>query len=85
MSLIGLRYLSKEWMKAEEPPMGYGSTNVKATIFFLFCLTGTWVSIVQHFYKGALYLVAQLRLRQCIISHYIDLLNFNDGSRREKS
>lgn len=45
MCLIGLKYLWSEWSAAEEPPMGYGTGNVKATIFFLFLLIGTWVIV----------------------------------------
>lgn len=48
MCLIGFKYLWGEWSDAETPPMGYGVTNVKATIFFLFLLIGTWV-ILKRF------------------------------------
>lgn len=44
MCLIGFKYLWGEWSNAETPPMGYGDGNVKATIFFLFLLIGTWVN-----------------------------------------
>lgn len=45
MSLIGLRYLWKEWAASDASPMGYGYGNARATIFFLFLLVGTWVRI----------------------------------------
>lgn len=48
MCLIGFKYLWGEWSNAESPPMGVGEGNVRATIFFLFLLVGTWVIIVLY-------------------------------------
>lgn len=66
MCLIGLKYLWGEWSNAEDPPMGYGTGNVKATIFFIFLLIGTWVNFdYSHNFKSI-----QIQLsRVLILSH----------------
>ncbi|XP_031640258.1 synaptogyrin [Contarinia nasturtii] len=51
LCLIGFKYLWGEWSNAEAPPMGYGDGNVKATIFFLFLLIGTWGGCAYFAYQ----------------------------------
>jgi hypothetical protein len=40
---VGFCYLSNEWSKADDPPGGIGTGNVKAAIFFSFLSIFTWV------------------------------------------
>lgn len=37
MYFVAFCYLSRQWSKAEPPPMDYGVGNIKAAIFFSFC------------------------------------------------
>lgn len=43
LSLCGFQYISKQWSKSDDPPLGVGTGNLTAAIFFLFLLIFTWV------------------------------------------
>lgn len=46
---VGFCYLSNQWGKSKEPPMGYGSSNMTSAIVFSLFSIATWVSEVFVF------------------------------------